>query len=205
MGQVTSGFLAILSNPTIYNAFQAIMGAHHGRITFVEDFVRPQPKMNILDVGCGPAKILDYLPSVNYWGFDISSPYISQATSQYGGKGHFFCKELHAEDLVDLPTFDIVLAIGLLHHLDDEAAIALLNLAHDALKPGGRLVTIDPCLAAGQNLIAEYLVLHDRGRNVRTRDGYESLVSNVFSKRRIEVRHRAWIPYTHCFMECTRT
>jgi len=205
MGQITSGLRAIFSSPTIYSAFQTIMGAHRGRMTFVADFVRPQPNMNVLDMGCGPAEILDYLPRVSYWGFDISAPYIAQATSRYGSKGHFFCTELNAEDLVDPPSFDIVLAIGLLHHLDDEAATVLLNLAHDALKPGGRLITIDPCLASGQNPIAEYLVLHDRGRNVRTRDGYESLVSSIFLEHRIEVRHRAWIPYTHCFMECTRT
>lgn len=204
MGQITYGLRAILSSPTIYSAFQVIMGAHHGRVTFVADFVRPQPNINILDIGCGPAEILDYLPKVNYWGFDVSAPYIARATSRYGSRGHFFRKELNAEDLVDLPSFDIVMAIGLLHHLDDEAAVVLLNLAHDALKPGGRLVTIDPCLASGQNPIAEYLVLHDRGRNVRAREGYELLVSGVFLERRVEVRHRTWIPYTHCIMECTK-
>jgi len=160
--------------------------------------------MNVLDIGCGPADILEYLPAVNYWGFDISVAYIQHATSRFGAKGKFSCKMLTEEDLKELPAFDLVLALGLLHHLDDDAALALLNIAHNALKPGGRLVTIDPCLEAGQNPIARYLILKDRGQNVRTREGYAALVSTVFPEYRLEVRHSAWIPYTHCIMECTR-
>ncbi len=158
----------------------------------------------MLDIGCGPADILGYLPAVNYWGLNISESYIQQAISRYGAKGLFACKILNQEDLHDLPAFDLVLAIGLIHHLDDEAAVVLLNIAHSALKLGGRLVTIDPCLEAGQNPIARYLILKDRGQNVRTRDGYAALISTVFPEYRLEVRQTSWIPYTHCYMECAR-
>lgn len=205
MAQITNGLRAILGHPLVYSTFQNFMGAKRGRTLLVTDFIRPQQGMNVLDIGCGPAEILDYLPAVNYWGFDISELYIQQAQSQYGAKGKFACKILKQEDLHDLPTFDLVLAIGLLHHLDDDAAIALLNIAHKALKTGGRLVTVDPCLETGQNPIARYLILKDRGQNVRTRDSYAALVSTVFPEYRLEVRHTSWIPYTRCYMECTRT
>ena len=103
-----------------------------------------------------------------------------------------------------MPKFDIVLAIGLLHHMDDEVAIAFLQLAYKALKPSGRLVTMDACWVNGQHPIAKFLIARDRGQNVRTEAGYMELVASVFSSVKINVRHKTWIPYTHCFIECTR-
>ena len=180
------------------------MGAHSFRIRFVEEFVRPFPGCTILDIGCGPADILAYLPEVNYHGFDVSDAYIARAGTQFGQRGQFHCKELTFSDIENMPKADIVFALGLLHHLDDETALNVMRLAHQALKPGGRLLTFDPCFDAGQNMMSRFLVSIDRGQNVRTMAGYESIASAVFESPRLEVRHRAWIPYTHCFMECTR-
>jgi SAM-dependent methyltransferase len=160
--------------------------------------------MKILDVGCGPADILDYLPDVDYWGFDISESYINQARTKFGGRGNFHCRQLQATDLKEMPAFDLVLAIGLLHHLDDAVAVDVLQLAANALRVGGRLLTIDPCLDPSQNLIARFLIRNDRGRNVRDKAGYEALAKAVFESPRVEVRQQAWIPYTHCFMECQK-
>jgi len=204
MAQITHGIRSILSHPRIYSLFQSIMGAHQARHMMAKNYIKPRPGMDVLDIGCGPAEILDYMPSVGYWGFDISQSYIEQATKRYGNRGQFTCKELTADDLNQLPKFDIVLALGLMHHLNDQQAEAVLTLAHLALKPGGRLVTVDPCLVDGQNPIARFLILHDRGQNVRSQDAYVALAGRVFSKVNGEVRHKAWIPYTHCFMECTR-
>jgi SAM-dependent methyltransferase len=204
MAQVTSGIRAIFSNPIIYSAFQNIMGAHHFRVGFVEEFVRPISGCAILDIGCGPADILTYLPDVDYCGFDISDAYIARAKNRFGERGKFFSKILTYADIATMPKFDIVLALGLLHHLDDESAIAILQLASKALKPGGRLVTFDPCFDAKQNLVSRFLVGADRGQNVRTSAGYTAIANEVFETPHIVVRHRAWIPYTHCFMECTQ-
>ncbi len=205
MAQITDGVRAILSNPLIYSALQALMGAHEDRKTFVSDFIKPVVGMAILDIGCGPAEILYHLPTVDYWGFDISEEYISHAEKKFGAKGRFFSKLLSIDDLSSMPKFDVVLATGVLHHMDDELAAAVLKLAHQALKPGGRLFTIDACWAEGQHPIAKFLIAHDRGQNVRTEAGYEELVGRVFGNVKVTVRHKAWIPYTLCFTECTRT
>lgn len=204
MAQITNGVRAIFSNPLIYNAFQNIMGAHSLRVRFVSEFIKPFPGCRILDIGCGPAEILAYLPEVDYSGFDISSAYITQATKRFGNRGRFYCKVLTVADIESQPPFDIVLAMGLLHHLDDNQALDVMQLAYKALKPGGYLVTFDPCLEPGQNPVAKFLVTRDRGQNVRTKEGYAAISSAVFPAPRIEVRHKAWIPYTHCFMECVR-
>jgi SAM-dependent methyltransferase len=204
MAQVTSGIRAILSHPVVYRTFQRLMGPPTVRRNFVADFIRPVAGMRVLDIGCGPADILDDLPAVEYHGFDISPDYVDHARARFGARGHFTCKLLEAADLAALPRFDVVLALGLLHHLDDRQAGELVRLAAAALGPGGRLVTIDPVLEPGQNPVARFLVRRDRGQNVRDRAGYERLARVSFSPVRAEVRHQAWIPYTHCMMECTR-
>ncbi len=204
MAQITSGVRAIFSSPIIYSAFQNMMGAHRFRVKFVDEFVRPFSGGSILDIGCGPADILAYFPEVDYHGFDISDAYIAQAKTRFGLRGKFSCQILTQSDVAKLPKFDIVLALGLLHHLDDETAIDVLELASQALKPGSRLLTFDPCFDTNQNFISRFLVGIDRGQNVRNRAGYTTIASAVFDTPRVEVRHRAWIPYTHCLMECTR-
>lgn len=204
MAQNTRGIRAVLSHPTIYSLFQTIMGAHEVRDFFVKEFVRPEIGDKVLDVGCGPADILDYMPDINYWGFDISEPYIKKARDQFGDRGQFRCKMVTEAELSNLPAFDVVLAIGLLHHLDDIEAQELLALLHSTLRTGGRLLTLDPCIEANQNIISRFLVLRDRGQNVRTKKGYSLLAEQAFDVSRVEVRHKRWIPYTHCFMEIVR-
>ncbi len=204
MAQVTRGIRAILSHPIVYSSFQTIMGAHGIRQNFVANWIRPFVGMKILDVGCGPADILAYLPDVDYWGFDISDAYIEQAKTRFEKRGQFNCKQLQFDDLALLPKFDLILALGLLHHLDDSVALGVLRLGHEALKPGGRLLTIDPCLDPSQNPVAHFLVRNDRGQNVRNKEEYRALANEVFASLRVEVRHQAWIPYTHCFMECQK-
>ena len=204
MAQVTYGVRAILSHPFVYSAFQSLMGAHRSRQNFVANYVKPFTGMRILDVGCGPADILDYLPDVDYWGYDISEAYIAQAKSRFGQRGRSNCKQLQLDDLAVLPKFDVVLALGLLHHLDDSVAVGVLQLALEALHQGGKLLTIDPCLDPSQNPVARFLVRNDRGQNVRNKEEYHVLAGKVFSSLHVEVRHQAWIPYTHCLMECQK-
>jgi SAM-dependent methyltransferase len=205
MGEITSGLRSIVSIPVVYSTFQKVLGAGKVRADFTEKFIRPFAGCTILDIGCGPADLLDYLNDADYWGFDISEAYIIQAKKKYGNKGKFFCRELTPFDVSNMPPFDIVLASGLLHHLDDEEAVNVMRLAYKALKPEGRLVTLDPCLEPEQNPVARFLVKNDRGQNIRNKAEYSSLASTIFKAPRVEIYHKSGIPYTHCFMECIRS
>lgn len=204
MSQITHGILSTLSHPFVYDSLQSIMGAKRIRRELVHRFIRAQPGQRILDIGCGTADILSFLPAgVEYWGYDISPEYIEAARARFGDRGHFQCKHLDLEEITRLPRFDVVLAIGLLHHLGNTEAMEVFRLARGALQDGGRMVTFDGCLVPGQNPIARFLILRDRGQNVRTPDEYRDLARGSFSQVEGVLTHQAWIPYTHWTMECS--
>jgi 2-polyprenyl-3-methyl-5-hydroxy-6-metoxy-1,4-benzoquinol methylase len=204
MAQVTSGVRAVLSHPAVYEAFQRMMGAKRGREWIVHDLIRPFAGMRILDLGCGPAEILGSLPEdVSYTGYDMSADYIAAAQAKFGDRGTFHCRQLEQTEVATLEPFDLVMGIGVLHHLDDVTARQFMTLAKAALKPGGRVSTLDPCYAPGQNPIARFLISKDRGQHVRHEAGYRALTDGIFTTVTGSVTHRAWIPYTHWSMECS--
>ena len=99
--------------------------------------------------------------------------------------------------------FDIVLAMGLLHHLDDVEAASLVALASQALVSGGRFVAIDPARAPGQPHVARWLIGRDRGEYVRTADAYAELARGSFGSVAVTVRSDLLrVPYTHAVLEC---
>lgn len=205
MVQITSGIRSVLNKPIVYDALQALLGANRGRHDLVSHHIRPTSGMRLLDIGCGTARILDHLPnSIVYYGFDSSQDYINEAKNRYGKRGIFSCSMVEKSTLSDVSSFDLVLAVGVLHHLDDAAALNLFNLAKSALRDAGRLVTIDPCFDKNQNPIARFLVSRDRGQNIRSGDQYHQLAGSAFDTIEGLVKHRAWIPYTHWVMECKK-
>jgi SAM-dependent methyltransferase len=204
MAQITTGIRSLLSSPIVYDIFQDLMGAKKVRLELVRKHIRPINGLRILDVGCGTARILDFLPIVDYHGFDLSQIYINQAEKRYGTRGKFHCAMLEQATVDGIEPFDVVVATGLLHHLDDVQAMKFLNLAHTALKLGGRLVTNDPCHDKLQHPVSRYLVNRDRGQNVRTPDEYHRLAKSVFPELHAHVKHWAFIPYTRCTMVCIK-
>jgi SAM-dependent methyltransferase len=197
----------LLERPSLYQLFSWLVGAENSRSFYVERFVKPVDGERVLDIGCGPADILDHLPRVEYFGFDINPSYIDSAKRRYGERGRFHCQRVsEARIFTDEPdSFDIVLATGILHHLDDREAIELFEIAQRALRPGGRLVTFDGCYVEGQSGVARYLLGRDRGEFVRTREGYTRLAESVFGKVKASITHDLLrIPYTHIILECVK-
>jgi len=197
---------SILSLPAIYQLCQNLAGARRAREILVRDYIRPVAGMKILDIGCGPADILEVLPEVRYIGFDASEEYIADAKKKWGPRGEFTCATVNAQTLQER-DFNIVMAIGVLHHLDDQEARALFALAHELLRPGGRLITLDGVYDKPQSPVARYLLSKDRGEYVRRRDAYEGLARSAFRDIHATVLHDLIkpVPYTHLIMECSRS
>lgn len=204
MSQITSGMRSILSNPVAYNLFQDIVGSKSARKAYVDTYLRPSDNCRVLDIGCGTARILEYMPKVEYFGFDLSQEYIDYAQRKYGVKGTFKCQMIERQILDEFEPFDLVVASGILHHLDDENSKALIELAYSALRTGGRLVTKDPCFSDDQHWISRFLVSRDRGQNVRRGHEYLSLAKISFDHVNSKLVHTHWLPYTHWIMQCSK-
>lgn len=206
MAQHTSGWRLPLSLPAIYGFCMNLLGGPGPARKLVQTYIRPEKGMRILDLGCGPAAILDNLPgSVIYVGVDLSPAYIDAARKNYAKRATFYCLPIESLEASIFSGFDLVMGIGVLHHLDDNQARDFFSVAAKTLNENGRCLTFDPCLAPGQHPVARLLIRMDRGRNVRYSDQYAALAKSAFSGVDQFIIHD-WmrIPYTHHIMECRR-
>ncbi len=196
----------LLSFSPVYRAFQDLMGGN-ARREYVQRYLKPEPGMRVLDIGCGPGDILRYLdPSIDYTGVDLSSAYIAHARKNFGDRGRFLNESVSDLAVREPASFDRVMANGLFHHLNDAEAVHLLDIAKQALKPDGCFVSIDPCYEPGQSAIARYLINKDRGDHVRRRPEYVALARSAFPNVNYEIRHDLTrVPYTHLIMTCPRS
>jgi SAM-dependent methyltransferase len=195
----------LLARPSVYRTFVRVVVSGDKRSRYVANVLQPRPSDRVLDIGCGTADILDYLPGVDYHGFDANPAYIESARRRFSGRASFYCRRVGSDAIQGLGLFDLALATGVLHHLTDEQALVLLRLAYEALKPGGRLVCRDGCYVPGQNPIARLILACDRGRYVRDKAGYLELASSVFKSIKPTIYHDLYrIPYTHIVLECQR-
>ena len=187
-----------------YRMLQNILGRSDTRQSIVDRYVQPRARDRIVDIGCGPADVLEHLPDVHYFGIDINPDYVRVARERYGARANFM--EGGLETLRDLPagSADIVMAIALLHHLDDGEANELFREARRILTPGGRIFTLDCVTVADQNPISRFLIAHDRGKYPRTPDGYRALAAPFFSNIRLDHRNDMLrVPYDHLMMTCS--
>ena len=193
----------VLNLPFFYRTYSTIVGSNRFRTILSKDYICAKKHDKILDIGCGTGDILQFLPEVTYYGFDMNRDYIKTAKKVYNNKGFFFCKKVTKNAFNKNLLFDIVLAIGILHHLNDENAMNLLFLAKKVLKPSGKLITADGCYLKKQSLITRFLLSQDRGRYIRSVENYKNLSNKFFPKISTDIREDLlYIPSTVLIMKC---
>jgi SAM-dependent methyltransferase len=195
---------SVLAVPQAYQLFFKLIGAPSRSRILVREYIRPRPNDRILEIGCGPGTIVPYLPSTEYVGFDASSDYIEQARRRFPS-GKFVCERVSQYTLPEREYFDLVLALGILHHLDNSEALQLFRIAHDALRQGGRLITLDGVWTDDQSRAARYIQARDRGQYIRKEKAYVDLAQQVFPSVKSDIRHDLLrIPYSHVILQCAR-
>jgi SAM-dependent methyltransferase len=171
----------LLRSPFLYIRWQRMLGAHRLRQICLDEFLQLREGERVLDIGCGPGYILDYMPRVDYVGFDTEPRYIEYAREHYLDRGSFFCEPFAQRHVARLKPFDAIMLMGIVHHVDDAVAQDLLCLLAKCLAPNGRVVTLDPCFTPSQSRVARWVAKADRGEFVRDEQAYRRLGADQFS------------------------
>ena len=180
MAQVSKGIRTVLESPWIYSTFQNLVSKKPIWPDLIEEFLpRSDEPLRVLDIGCGPGTFLHgnwfSIDRKNFVGIDPSPEYIERAKADFPA-AQFFEGTVETVSLEDR-KFDLVVLSGVLHHLDDAEATAVMKFATEHLAQHGHAISIDPVLFPGQNPIARWMALLDRGQNVRTLEQMRDLWS----------------------------
>jgi len=111
MSQVTNGIRAVLSGPFVYKSVQRMMVSERRRRLAVLESVCPQTG-------------------------DCASSAWDADRKRFGDRGTFHCRLLQQAEVLELEPFDVVLGLGVLHHLDNAGARGFMSLVAAALGRG---------------------------------------------------------------------
>lgn len=195
----------MLSAPLAHRLLQGAVARRSKWRWFVDEVLQVRPGHRVLDVGCGTGELVQYLPEgVEYLGFDPNEAYLRVARRLHGRRARFATASIESFPWADAGELDLVVAVGTLHHVDDDTTDLALSRAASRLAPGGRFVAVDPTHVPDQHPVARWLALHDRGRHVREPETMERLVATHFEQVRVTTHHDfVRIPYTHLLVVAT--
>ena len=188
----------ILKFAGIYQFYQWLAGAGKYNRLFANCYLRYTQDQKILDLGCGPADILKFLPKdCDYTGIDLNPDYIAKARKKYRDKSFFIGDINNPDFIMEDGIFDTVFCIGVQHHLPDTEVDNLLKFAFNMLKKGGRLLTLEPVYCGSQGRLELFIRKKDRGKFIRTPEDYMLLTNKVFKGSSYKIICNAMtIPFT---------
>lgn len=192
----------ILERSGAYRLFQKVIARPNTMIDFRDRFF-PEVQRHgcrVLDLGCGPATFLDSLDDpigIDYTGFDPNPEYIETAKHRFPNSRFLVGTSESLATSIQGP-FDLALLFGVIHHLDDDQASLLVQFGVERLRPGGKLVTIDPVICSRQNPIARLLAKSDRGKFVGEPGRYRQIVSShIKIEEAVVLSGQLRVPYNH--------
>jgi ubiquinone/menaquinone biosynthesis C-methylase UbiE len=155
----------------------------------------------VLDCGCGTGIFAGCFRSEEYTGIDLRPEYAAAASRR--------CREhrFHVMDARRLGfadhCFDRAFVSGVLHHLDDDSAQAVLQELARVLRTGGTLVIWEDVPTRSRaNPIGMLIHRLDLGGHIRDCEGYRRLIEEVFPVARSYAMRSGFMDY-HVF--CCQT
>jgi SAM-dependent methyltransferase len=197
----------VFDNANLYNLFQLGVQKSGTKDFLSSEILKTDSVERVLDFGSGIGHHSQLFQGKQYLGIEPSESCVLSAKRLYKDSTATFLLGDHTA-LKSLPksTFDLVFAIGVLHHIDDLVFNEFVNQAFRLLKPGARLMTFDPVLHGNQSALSKWVVKQDRGHWVRTENEYLAVIKTVFSG---DTDSRIYskllrIPYDHILINTTK-
>jgi SAM-dependent methyltransferase len=180
--------------PRLWLYFQYFIGCLKDKQALHTDAISNNAKM-LIEVGCsvgGVADVFKGRQDIAYTGFDIDKNAIMLAKARYQNLPNFRfeCVDIRFANASTDVKADSIFLSSLIHHLDDNDALAIIRSSLRLLKPNGQLIMIEP-LRPGRDdnwFKHTYLRLFEKGRFLRTQDEYLALCSSFSELMRDDVR-----------------
>ena len=140
-------------------------------------------KMNsndrVLDLGCGTGELSIFFNNYNYTGIDIEPKYINFAKNKY--KGTFKLEDAKNTSFQD-QSFDLIVILGVLHHMNDDLCLSVFDEIRRILKISGKILIMEDVNTESKlDIIGNILRKLDKGNWIRTKAGYSDLINSKFN------------------------
>ena len=130
----------------------------------------------ILDLGCGTGVLASMFPPTGYVGVDLDTEAVAYARKRRPSR------RFEVGDVTSFRspgTYDLVLVIGILHHLPDAGARALAETVGVHLAPGGTGIIVEAINPLWKwNMPGRMLRRMDHGGFIRRLEDYQMLVKD---------------------------
>jgi SAM-dependent methyltransferase len=190
----------LFDNASLYKFFQFSVSRRKTSSVIREEILKPDGVQDVLDFGCGIGYHSLEFPNAKYLGIEPLQSCVKKAHKLFNETNRRFILGDH-KTLKEIPdsSFDLILAIGVLHHINDDIVSEFLEESRRILRKGGRLTTFDPVLHKDQSIISRWVVKQDRGQWVRSESEYSKLLARYFPGK---VEQKIYtgllrIPYDH--------
>jgi predicted TPR repeat methyltransferase len=182
----------MLENGICYDLFQSAVGATKTRKFLIDVISVWENPKNVIDLGCGTGfSIPRLLSTETYLGVDFSRKYLNVA-SAIPTKMHTIFLEADLGDPLwaqglSFSEPQVVMAMGLFHHLDNSQMQILFGVLANLLPRGSSVVSIDPVITTSSSRIARWVASNDRGKFVRTPEELMELTSTLGFRSNLKV------------------
>lgn len=159
----------ILANDLAYDVFQTCVGSYKFRERYLES-IEIEPDSKILELGCGTGISLNTIRENEYVGIDLSMRYLEKASRRRDAvqlvNGDVSMSDSYHG--INTKKDDVVLALALWHHLDDEQMHQTLRNIYQISEDGVSVYSLDPFFDEKTSISAKWVAMNDRGKNLRS-------------------------------------
>lgn len=137
---------------------------------------RGTPK-SVLDLGSGNGYLASLFSPKSYVGYEIDRKLVKESRIAYP---KYDFRQADATKLNLERKFDLILVIGVIHHLNDKQFEDVLGVIDKHISRKGKVIILEAISPISEfNLVGRVIRYLDRGEHVRSVDAYKSRIAKL--------------------------